>query len=214
MKTPVLLGALVLLCTGYPGQLLAQSGAQPIQQMATCSVINLANGTANVNCAGVDPKLAEQMRAILNSSRRSEGTAKEISEKLDRLIAGLGAASFGNLKQRCTDMAIAVSNYASQREDLLKEFPMIRSSNDFYKNWEEGNSEHFYPYLPELERLQKDLAQHNIVDLDFDGALRQVQAWADVDGKYPEAHNRYLTQTGYIRGIAAVLNKIAGEIPQ
>jgi hypothetical protein len=161
----------------------------------------------------VDPKLAEQMKAILNSSRRNEDTAKDISEKLDRLIVGMGVASFGKLKQRCADMAIVISNYALQRDDVLREFPMIRSSEDTYKNWAEGNSQHFYQYLPELERLQKDLGQHSIVDVQFDEVLKLMRGWADVDGKYPEAHNRYLTTTDYIRGIAGLLIKISNEIP-
>jgi hypothetical protein len=87
MKTSILLGALVLLCAEYRDQVLAQTAAQPIQQMANCSVINVANGTANVNCVGVDAKVAKQIQAIIRSMQRNEDAVKEVSEKLDRILS-------------------------------------------------------------------------------------------------------------------------------
>lgn len=75
----------ILACT--PALATAQEKKAVVQQAGECSV-NIAgkNNTASLVCNGVDPKLAEQARAILNGSRRSESAAKEISAKLDQIL--------------------------------------------------------------------------------------------------------------------------------
>jgi len=44
------------------------------------------NSTASLIGTAVDPKLAEQVGAILNGTRRNQNAAKEISEKLDLIL--------------------------------------------------------------------------------------------------------------------------------
>lgn len=62
--------------------------AQVVQHAGDCSVNITGNNntTASLVCNGVDPKLAEQVRAIINGTRRNESAVKEMSEKLDRII--------------------------------------------------------------------------------------------------------------------------------
>lgn len=65
----------------------AQIKTPIVQQGGDCSVnISGNKNTASLICSGVDPKLAEQVRAILNGTRRSQNAAKEISEKLDLIL--------------------------------------------------------------------------------------------------------------------------------
>jgi hypothetical protein len=66
----------------------AQEKRAVVQQAGDCSV-NITgnnNSTASLVCNGVDRKLAEQVQAILNGTRRSESATKEISEKLDQIL--------------------------------------------------------------------------------------------------------------------------------
>ncbi len=66
----------------------AQDKSAVVQQSGDCSVNITGNNntTASLVCNGVDPKLAQQIRAIVNGTRRNESALKEISEKLDRVI--------------------------------------------------------------------------------------------------------------------------------
>src|ERR1700733_5676999 len=85
MKTFRLLGILFWLCAS---PLFSQTKPQAVQQAGDCSV-NIAgnnNTTASLLCNGIDPKLAEQIRAIINGTHRNESAIKEMSEKLDRII--------------------------------------------------------------------------------------------------------------------------------
>lgn len=101
MKIPVLLGALFLLCVGYPPQAPAQATDQTVQQAGNCSVNLVGSGTANLVCTGVDAKLAGQMQAILNGTRRNENAVKDISEKLDQVIAQMGGVAI-DARQKAT----------------------------------------------------------------------------------------------------------------
>jgi hypothetical protein len=71
-----------------PALVSAQEKKAVVQQAGDCSVNITGNNntTASLVCSGVDPKLAEQVRAILNGTRRSEAATKEISEKLDQIL--------------------------------------------------------------------------------------------------------------------------------
>jgi hypothetical protein len=66
----------------------AQDKSAVVQQAGDCSVNITGNNntTASLVCNGVDPKLAQQIRAIVNGTRRNETVLKEMSEKLDRMI--------------------------------------------------------------------------------------------------------------------------------
>lgn len=84
MKTLIVLGLTLSLSTSLS---FSQAKASVVQQGGDCSVsISGNNNTASLICSGVDPKLAEQVRAILNGTRRSQSAAKEISEKLDQIL--------------------------------------------------------------------------------------------------------------------------------
>ena len=85
MKLFRTLGAVLGLSTSLA---LPQTKAQVTQQADNCSVNITGNNntTASLICNGIDPKLAEQVRAILNGTRRNESAVKEMSEKLDRII--------------------------------------------------------------------------------------------------------------------------------
>jgi hypothetical protein len=66
----------------------SQAKAPVVQQAGDCSV-NITgnnNSTASLVCNGVDPKLAGQVRAIINGTRRNENAVKEMSEKLDLIL--------------------------------------------------------------------------------------------------------------------------------
>jgi len=88
MKILVIVGATLCLSTS---QAFAQVKVQVSQQAGDCSV----NITGNANsvslvCRHVDPKLAEQVRAILNGTQRNEKALKEISQKLDPIVKEIG----------------------------------------------------------------------------------------------------------------------------
>lgn len=74
---------------GCGGSLLFSQASSPVVQHAGDCSINITgnnNTTASLVCDHVDRKLAEQVRAILNGTRRTESDVKDISEKLDRII--------------------------------------------------------------------------------------------------------------------------------
>jgi hypothetical protein len=85
MKLFRILGVLLGLDTSL---VFSQAKAQVVQHAGDCSVNITGNNntTASLVCNGVDPKLAEQVRAIINGTRRNESAVKEMSEKLDRII--------------------------------------------------------------------------------------------------------------------------------
>jgi len=81
MKIVVMLG-LALMAVG-----LTQAQTSVTQQAGDCSVSVAGNGnSASLSCSGLDPKIAEEVKAILNSSRRSERASKDISQKLDLIL--------------------------------------------------------------------------------------------------------------------------------
>lgn len=86
MKTLMVLGLLGLCAS----QGLSQK-APAIGQSADNCAVNIAGtgNTASLICKGIDPKLAEQVRAILNGTRRNAAATKEISEKLDLILRQL-----------------------------------------------------------------------------------------------------------------------------
>src|ERR1700733_1134853 len=68
-------------------QVLAQTRGQVTQQAGDCSVnVTGEKNTASLVCNEIDPKLAEQVRAIINGTHRNESAIKEMSDKLDRII--------------------------------------------------------------------------------------------------------------------------------
>jgi hypothetical protein len=208
MKIPIKVALILTLSFGFP----IHAPGQTIQQGGSCSVNLIGNGTANLECNSVDAKLAKQVQSILNSTIRNENVTKDVEKKLDQIRAELGIASFGNLKQRCADMATIILNYASDRENLLKEFPIVQSDPHKYSVWQEGNHDHFNErYLPDLIMLRDDLAKHNIKDVQLDDVIREMQGTKYVLGQNVYLH--YLTSLEFLRGIAALLMKISGEIP-
>jgi hypothetical protein len=66
----------------------AQDKSAVVQQAGDCSVNITGNNntTASLVCNSVDPRLAEQIRAIVNGTRRNESAVREVSEKLDQII--------------------------------------------------------------------------------------------------------------------------------
>jgi hypothetical protein len=66
---------------------LAQADAPIVQQGGDCTVnVSGSSNSASLVCNSVDPKLAEQIRAILKGTRRNEAAATEISQKLDQIL--------------------------------------------------------------------------------------------------------------------------------
>ena|ERR1700733_5608838 len=121
--------------------------------------------------------------------------------------------SYGNLKQRCKDMAATILNYASRREGLLKTFPSIKSSEKTYNGWEQGNGEHLSDqYLSDLTTLRDDLAKHDIKDLQLDSVIRAMQL-IETSERHRELNDHYLMSLEDLKGIAGLLMKISDEIP-
>jgi hypothetical protein len=80
MRIPIILGLGISL-------IFCQTKPPVAQRAGDCSVNITGNSnTASLVCNGVNPKLAEQVRAILNGTRRNESAAKKISEKLDLIL--------------------------------------------------------------------------------------------------------------------------------
>lgn len=78
---------LVILELGLASLAFSQAKAPVGQQAGDCSLNITGNSnSASLVCNGLDPKLAEQVRAILNGTRRNEKAAKEISQKLDLIL--------------------------------------------------------------------------------------------------------------------------------
>jgi hypothetical protein len=84
----------LVLGLSFPALTAAQEKGTTVQQAGDCSVNITGNNntTASLVCNGIDPKLAEQVRAILNGTRRNENAVKEMSEKLDRIIRQMDAS--------------------------------------------------------------------------------------------------------------------------
>jgi K+/H+ antiporter YhaU regulatory subunit KhtT len=88
-----------------------------VQQAGDCSV-NITgnnNSTASLVCNGVDRKLAEQVQAILNRTRRSESATKEISEKLDQILKQIKPEP--TLKEKALEMAREIADFVALRSD-------------------------------------------------------------------------------------------------
>lgn len=65
----------------------AQPKPATTQQAGDCSVnITGSGNTATLNCTDIDPKVAQQIRAILSGTQRNEKATKEITEKLDVIL--------------------------------------------------------------------------------------------------------------------------------
>jgi hypothetical protein len=79
---------ILVLTVGFSTSLAFTQAKTPVvQQGGDCSVnISGNHNTASLICRDVDRKLAEQIRAILNGTRRSENATKEVSEKLDQIL--------------------------------------------------------------------------------------------------------------------------------
>ncbi len=66
---------------------LAQANAPVTQQGGDCSInVDGSNNTVSLVCKSVDPKLAEQITAILRGTHNNEKATKEISGKLDQIL--------------------------------------------------------------------------------------------------------------------------------
>ena len=66
---------------------LAQVKAPMTQEAGDCSVNIAGSGnSASLVCNNLDPKVAEQVQAILNSTQRNEIATKDISRKLDLIL--------------------------------------------------------------------------------------------------------------------------------
>jgi hypothetical protein len=170
MKIPLLLGALFLLCTGNPRQVLAQSTKQTIQQTGNCSVVNAGNGTVNLKCTDVDAALADQIRTIVKSAKRNESAQKDIKEKLDIIIAAqMSGVSFGNLRDRCFEVAGEMGR-ALQVRDLMH--PKSQATAQPILEWEKGN-DRYYRWCCERDviKLHDELVELHIRDLELDQIL-------------------------------------------
>ena len=87
MKLCTITAIFVTLVTIVAFPAFSQSTTQENQRGGDCSVNITGNdNTASLVCTGVDVKLAAQVRAILNGTRRNESAVKEMSEKLDRIL--------------------------------------------------------------------------------------------------------------------------------
>jgi hypothetical protein len=87
--------AIVVLALGLSGPWCPSvlSQAKPIQQAGSCSInTNGNNNTASLVCNEVDPKLAEQVQAIVNGTLHNEKATKEIISKLDLILKELAGA--------------------------------------------------------------------------------------------------------------------------
>lgn len=57
------------------------------QHSGDCTVNIAGSGnTASLVCRSIDPKIAQELRAILNGTRRNESATKDISQKLDLIL--------------------------------------------------------------------------------------------------------------------------------
>jgi len=71
----------------------AQTKAPINQQAGDCSVnITGSGNSASLVCKNLDPKIAEQIRAILNGMQRNEKTTKDMSQKLDLILKEVSKA--------------------------------------------------------------------------------------------------------------------------
>src|SRR3984957_10819414 len=78
---------LVVFLGGISSLSFAQSKPQLDQKVGNCSIIQNGTGnTASLNCDNIDATLAKQIQEILNGTRQNTSAAKDISEKLDRII--------------------------------------------------------------------------------------------------------------------------------
>ena len=113
-------------------------------------------------------------------------------------------------------MAGVISKLADDRQALFDKFGKQNSfrMDDYTKIFQEANSQRLYGYLPDLQKLQKDLAQHNVIDVEFDRELKGIREWANEDGKFPQANNSYQTTVQYLRDFAILITKVANEVPQ
>jgi hypothetical protein len=86
MKALIFTTLAVLFCLGS-NRALSQVKAPPHQEAGDCSV-NLTGSGNNVSlvCTNVDPKVADQVRAILNGIKRNEKATKDVSDKLDLIL--------------------------------------------------------------------------------------------------------------------------------
>jgi hypothetical protein len=76
----------------------AQStGPESVQ--GACNAVNTGNGgVVTLTCTNVDKKLADEIRQLVNASRRDEKVLREISERLGELVQRLSTAS-GSINQ-------------------------------------------------------------------------------------------------------------------
>jgi hypothetical protein len=87
MKTVVALGILSVAWFGISPQAYSQSQASSVQKGGNCSITT--NGNANNStlvCNDLDPKVASQIKAILNGTERTQAALKVLSDKLDQII--------------------------------------------------------------------------------------------------------------------------------
>jgi hypothetical protein len=88
MKTIVAVGILSVACLGVSPQAYSQSqGPSSVQMAGNCSITT--NGNANNStlvCNDLDPKVASQIKAILNGTERTQTAIKMLSDKLDQII--------------------------------------------------------------------------------------------------------------------------------
>jgi hypothetical protein len=87
MKLPLILGA----CTPL---LFAQTNG-PVSQRAGNCAVNLAgnNNTASLVCSGIDPKLAEQIKGILNGTLHNERAIQQLAKQLTAIQVELDRPS-------------------------------------------------------------------------------------------------------------------------
>jgi hypothetical protein len=117
MKALILSSLMFSILARDPALLSAQEKKAVVQQAGDCSVNITGNNntTASLVCNGVDRKLAEQVQAILNSTRRSESATKEISEKLDQILKQIKPEP--TLKEKALEMAREITDFVALRSD-------------------------------------------------------------------------------------------------
>ena len=98
----------LILLVGFGAQLALAQQKAPIRQQAGDCAVNIAgnNNTASLICKNLDPTIAGQVQAILNSTRRNEKASKDISAKLERILNDLEQLSIGQRSIKPSDVAI------------------------------------------------------------------------------------------------------------
>jgi len=86
MKPTAVFGLMIVSWLGISSPADAQSKPSSVQTAGDCSITISGNGNSStLVCADLDPKLANQIKAILSGTERTQTALRELSEKLDQI---------------------------------------------------------------------------------------------------------------------------------